>query len=97
MANEHSQSQIETIIGNTISQDRERLKAVEVRGENAATKIDIERLKGEINSNHIELQKFISDEVSELEIKTLETIHWHMDHLVSYSLSIPYRNHYCPP
>ena len=81
MSNEPSQLQIETIIGNTVSQDRERLKAVEVLGENAATKVDIERLEGKINLKHQEMKTHVSDvaskvkdEISELETSTLKQI-----------------------
>ena len=80
MTNGPSQNeiQIRTIIGDTVSEDRQRLREMEVRGEFAASKTELERLQGKINSNHQELQKFISDkvsdvskEVSELEVKTL--------------------------
>ena len=81
MSNGPSQSQIETIIGNTISYDRERLKAVEIRGENAATQVDIERLEGKINLKHQEMITHVSEvvskvgkEVSELETSTLNQI-----------------------
>ena len=57
---------------NTLIDSRERIAAKEAREKCVATQADISDLEGKINANHQEMQKFISDAVSQSEIKTLK-------------------------